>query len=397
MSFVELEPGAHRQRFRDGLQVQFMIQDSPILFTLWVGLMAVQVVTVVAAAIQPLFVRQRRLEQFPTITVVVPLCGIDPELEGNLERLFAQDYPDFVIDFAVAHPDDAAIAVARGVIARHGERTAQVRIGENPELLNLKARNEHKSLAAATTDYVYIVDSNVALPPDALRRLMALMVDDVGLVAALPIAVRPSNLAAAVETAFINGFAARFILAGAAFGMHNITGKSMLLRWSPAILEAVTENFKRLPVEDISVMQALRSHGLKIRVADFTVSHPLGARPWKEVLGRQVRWARYRRAYQPAGIFPEIAATPWPALVVAGLIAGSATIGAAPALVGTLGIWYGAELFVHLAKRWPLDLKLALCWPVRDALLPAMWALAFVRRPVSWRGSSVSARSRQHE
>ena len=51
----------------------------------------------------------------PPVSIVKPLCGLDDELEQNLESFFELDYPDYEILFSFASEDDPAFAVARRV------------------------------------------------------------------------------------------------------------------------------------------------------------------------------------------------------------------------------------------------------------------------------------------
>jgi len=46
----------------------------------------------------------------PAAAVIVPVRGIDPELETSVDAFLAQDYPDFELLFAVAHTTDPAYA-----------------------------------------------------------------------------------------------------------------------------------------------------------------------------------------------------------------------------------------------------------------------------------------------
>src|SRR5262249_57368057 len=49
----------------------------------------------------------------PPVSIIKPLCGLDDELEQNLESFFELDYPDYEILFSFATDDDPAFAVAR--------------------------------------------------------------------------------------------------------------------------------------------------------------------------------------------------------------------------------------------------------------------------------------------
>ena len=48
---------------------------------------------------------------FPPVSVLKPVCGLEPMLAENLESFFQQDYPAFELIFGARSPDDPAIAV----------------------------------------------------------------------------------------------------------------------------------------------------------------------------------------------------------------------------------------------------------------------------------------------
>jgi len=50
--------------------------------------------------------RVRPADAAPPISILVPIKGADPAIAANLEALFAQDYPQFEIVFALAETDD---------------------------------------------------------------------------------------------------------------------------------------------------------------------------------------------------------------------------------------------------------------------------------------------------
>ena len=88
-----------------------------------------------AALVRP--VRATRLrDQWPSVTVLKPLHGMEPALEHNLETVFTQAYPGSVqIVFGTSSASDPAIALA-----------AQVRV---PTLIPWGDRDKNKPRAEA--------------------------------------------------------------------------------------------------------------------------------------------------------------------------------------------------------------------------------------------------------
>ena len=68
------------------------------------------------------------------VTILKPVCGLDPGLYGNLRSFCEQDYPAYQVLFGVRDPNDPAIPVVERVI-RDGPDLDQVRkcIQENTD------------------------------------------------------------------------------------------------------------------------------------------------------------------------------------------------------------------------------------------------------------------------
>ena len=74
-----------------------------------------------------------------------------------------------------------------------------------------------------------LTDSNLLLPPDYLRRLMAEVRPGVAAVSAPALGARPGNFWGAVECAFLNTNQARWQLAGDTLGISFAQGKTLFL------------------------------------------------------------------------------------------------------------------------------------------------------------------------
>src|SRR5512136_521693 len=49
----------------------------------------------------------------PPLSLLKPLCGLEPDLENNLASFFEQDYPEYEILFAAREETDPALSLAR--------------------------------------------------------------------------------------------------------------------------------------------------------------------------------------------------------------------------------------------------------------------------------------------
>src|SRR5215813_5292315 len=117
----------------------------------------------------------------PTISLLKPLRGADPDLERHLESFFLQGYPSFEILFAVRRMDDPAVVVAERLMARYPRVPARLILTGEPPYANAKVYSMEKMAEAASADILVITDSDTSVSKDYLQRVaVAFMPERVG-------------------------------------------------------------------------------------------------------------------------------------------------------------------------------------------------------------------------
>src|SRR5271167_3844105 len=228
----------------------------------------------------------------PPVSIVQPLCGVEPFTRETLRSIFALDYPDYEILFCLANADDPIAPLVRGAIAAHPERQARLLIGDDRVSANPKLNNVVKGWKAARHDWVIVADSNVLMPPDYIQRLLSRWRPDTGIVCSPPIGSRPESFAADIECAFLNTYEARWQYAAEAAGFGFAQGKTML--WRHDILEAGggIEALGAEIAEDAASTKLIHAQGWDAHLVSQPFQQPLGVRRLKDVWSRQIRWAR---------------------------------------------------------------------------------------------------------
>src|SRR2546430_9116997 len=123
--------------------------------------------------------------ELPFVSVLKPLHGMEPMLEGNLESFFRQDYPKFEIVFGARHKDDPALRIVEGLRLKYPEVKTSVVLSGEPEYPNAKIFALEKMVSAAGT-YLVITDSDVHVSPDCLEQVVTPLLDSaVGVVTCL--------------------------------------------------------------------------------------------------------------------------------------------------------------------------------------------------------------------
>lgn len=322
----------------------------------------------------------------PPITIVRPLCGLEPYSRETLRSTFLIAYPLYEVLFCVADEADPIVRIAQAAVAAHPERPARILTGQDMLGDNPKLNNMAKGFREARFGHIVFVDSNVLTPPDYLDQLMQALETGAGMVSAPPIGLAPQGFWAEVECAFLNSYQARIQYAADTLGFGFAQGKTLFFRRGD-LERGGLEKLSAEPAEDAAATKMMRSAGRRVRLAGpfpQLIGHRSLAQMWK----RQVRWARLRRASFPAFFAPELLAGLIPPLLA--LLFGLQALGLDATNLALLFIafWYAPELYLARASGWPRLLAALL---VRDVLLPIVFIAGCAGRSFEWHGHRMSA------
>jgi ceramide glucosyltransferase len=328
----------------------------------------------------------RLVEHYPALTVLRPVCGLDEGLETTLASTFTAHGANYEVIFCVAQPTDPAIPLIRKLIASHPKVPARLLIGWDAVSGNPKLNNLVKGWKAASHAWIAMIDSNVLLPPTYIHDLFSSWREDTGLVSSPPIGIQPEGLWASVECAVLNGYQARWQLAGDQLGNGFAQGK--VLFWRRNLLDQAggPAALGRELAEDVAATKIVRARGCKVSLVRSPFPQPIYRRTFNEVWQRQVRWARVRRAGFPALFALEIVSGGFLPLAATAVLA---ALGAVPmlAIPAALAVWYGLEWAVATRAHWPTTVIQVPVWILRDMLIPAVWLASYGSRGFVWRGT----------
>jgi ceramide glucosyltransferase len=330
----------------------------------------------------------------PPVTIIRPVCGIDAYEEQTLRSTFELRYPHYEVLFCCASAEDPVVALVEHLIAEHPHIKARLLIGDDRPSQNPKLNNVLKGWRNAAHEWIVIADSNVAMPPDYLQRLLSSWRDETGLVSAPPIGCRPDGVWSELECAYLNTYQARWQYAADALGIGFAQGKNMLWRRSDLESAGGLLALAREPAEDAAATRVVRGLGLRVRLADGAFPQPLGPRTASQVWGRQVRWARLRRATFPGFFALEILsglAAPLACLLFAGWVLDMDATDVLGVAVGYVAVWLAAEAWLAGAVGWHLSWRSPWLWLLRELLLPVLLIQAWLGKSLSWRGTAMTS------
>ncbi len=324
------------------------------------------------------------------VTILRPVCGLDPFDEATLRTTFHLDHPNYEIIFCSAREHDPAVPLVRALMQQYPGIRSRLLIGDDRSTPNPKLNNLIKGWNAATTPWVIMADSNVLMPPTYIGEMLAAFRSGTGLVCSPPVGSQPDGAWAEMECAFLNTYQARWQLAADAIGFGFAQGKSML--WKKSDLdEAGGIGALALEIaEDAAATKIVRQRGLRVRLVDRPYAQPLGRKTAAQVWQRQVRWARLRRStFIPYYLLEILSGSLAPALAAA--YAG-ASFGLNPvaSIAALWVVWYGAEAALAKSADWHMTLASPAAWLARDLALPVLWIQGFMGNRFTWRGNEMT-------
>jgi ceramide glucosyltransferase len=329
----------------------------------------------------------------PPLTLLKPLHGADPGLEAYLETFFTQDYPAFEILFCARSKEDAGLAIAQRVAARHPQVPAKfLSTNGEPDWINAKAASMEHMLAAALHDILVISDSDVRVTPDYLRAV-ALPFADVrvgGMCCPYRGVAAEGGLWARLEAVGMSvEMTAGVLVARMMEGMQFTLGPTMAFR--KKTIErmggfGVTADYC---ADDFILGYETHKAGEAVVLSTHAIDHMVINASFVDSLKHQVRWMKSTRFSRPKGHFGTALTFSMP-FGLLGLAAGLEMH--RPWLGVALLAWAVAtRLALSLAvgravvedKSW---FGLLVLYPIRDLMGFGFWAASYWGSKILWRG-----------
>lgn len=339
--------------------------------------------------------RQRRASPsnavLPSVSLLKPLCGLEPGLEGNLASFFEQDYPDFEIVFGARSSEDPALQVVRAVRKRYPQVPVKVVLSGEPDRPNAKVCSLQKMYAQVSHDYLVISDSDVQVAPNYLQEVIAPLLDQkVGLVTCLYRGVPTGGMWSRLEALGMSiEMTAGVVVADMLEGMRFALGPTMATRRD--VLQAVGgfEVLADYCADDYLLGHKVYKSGRQVVLSEHVIDHVVFNRAFKPSILHQLRWMKSTRFSRPKGHIGTLLtfALPFGLLALgAGAVAGHPVLGLA-----LLGWAVLNRLLMAITAGWGTvhdRRSLRDCWlyPVRDLMGFFFWSASFVGRRIVWRG-----------
>jgi ceramide glucosyltransferase len=328
----------------------------------------------------------------PPLSVLKPLHGADPGLEGYLETFFAQDYPEYEILFCSRDANDPGLATARRVAARRAHIPAKfLSTAGEPDYINDKVISMEKMEAEATHDIFVISDSDVRVSSEYLRAVALPFADpQIGGMCCLYRGIAAEGgLWARLEAVGMSVEMTSGVLAARAMeGMQFTLGPTMAFRREIIRRMGGFRVTADYCADDFVLGNETFKLGQTVALSHHAIDHMVLHASFIGSLKHQIRWMKSTRFSRPKGHFGTALTFSMPFGLLA--LAVTAWLGHA--------IWGFALLAFAVATRLALSIAvgraivgdkswfgLLVLYPIRDFMGFCFWVASYAGRRILWR------------
>ncbi|GJD35717.1 bacteriohopanetetrol glucosamine biosynthesis glycosyltransferase HpnI [Methylobacterium aerolatum] len=323
----------------------------------------------------------------PAVTVLKPLCGMEPNLYENLETVIRQDYAGAVqIVFGVQNTADPAIGVVHALRAAYPDARIDLVVDGRQHGSNRKVSNLINMAEAIAHPVIVLADSDMVVEPDYLARLVAELAQPgvtgvTCLYHGVPAFRGPiGQLAAlAIDVQFLPN-----VVMGVSLGLAKPCFGSTVA-FTRASLDAMGgfRRFRNDLADDYAVGAALRDLGGRVVIPSFTIGHTCVDTEVSGLWRHELRWNRTIRTVDPAGYAGSVVTHAFPIALIGALLpgAGTAALGMA-----ALALACRALLCRQVERAFGLPSHATWLLPIRDILSFLNFSCAFLSGAVTWKG-----------
>jgi ceramide glucosyltransferase len=321
------------------------------------------------------------------VTLLKPLHRDEPGLEAALGTAFAQDYPGEVqVVFGLQDPADPALAIAQRLRAAHAGRDVAVVVDPREHGTNRKVSNLINMAAQARHDLIVLADSDIAVPPDYLRRVLGpLARGEAGVVTCAYYGAGRAGIWSRLAAMDLSYRFLPSVAVGVSLGLARpCMGSTIALRRETLRQIGGFEAFADRLADDYAIGESVRRAGQRSRVAPVLVAHGCAEQGLSELIAHELRWARTVRGVDPAGFAGSIVTYPLPLALIGVLLAQ-----AAPGALAILAVALICRAWMIRQVEKVAEPVPGAWWlfPARDMLSLIVFVGSFFVRTVQWRGA----------
>ena len=329
------------------------------------------------------------------ISILKPLCGVDDDLEANLECFATLDHPRYEVILGVRDTRDPAYEVAVAAVARW-PHLMRLELQRGEPGLNPKVNQLITLESVARYDVLLISDSNTRVGPGYLEEISRLFEDPtVGCVSNPIGGMGEQNLGALMDNLY------QCIYSGAgpisskrAAHQDIVVGKSMALRRDTLKALGGFSSVRNVLAEDFILGRRVpRELGQRTVLARSLVYNVSQSKSLSNLFKRYARLSLVQFSCLPLPVYlMEVLISPLPWAVLGALASPSmrSLAGLGAVALGKLLLDVSTFRLLRPGQRTPWEVVPAVF--LKEILVLAAWAYAPFARTVSWRGNTLRVR-----
>lgn len=341
--------------------------------------------------------------EYPSLTVIRPIKGVDSGLRENVIAGFEDMYPAPVQTIFVLDDDaDPAVPIVRDVIAerlRNGEPAEATILfsGQPPKNRTGKLNAMIQSYAKAENTLIAFVDSDIRQSPGDLKRLVATLLSDDEAGSSFPTVVSAAPVHTVGDTGYavmVNGLYEPSALAtakGNGGTLPFIMGHMMVLRREAIQAIGGLETAEGQLVDDMYLGRRMVEEGYRNLLSPKPVAIIQQDSSFEEFVGILIRWIAFSISGLPFWTTKLPHALTGMALWGGILSTGFALTIASPGLAAmgiftTLSVPYTInDLHFRMSKN-PIPWQYAWASMIIWLAAPLIYLQIWIKREVNWRG-----------
>lgn len=329
------------------------------------------------------------------VTILKPLCGLEPGLETCLRSFCTQDYPAYQIVFGVADANDPVLTVARRLQDEFDTLSIDVVVDPTPHGSNRKVSNLINMLPFAAFETLVVADSDILVGTDYLDRVVTTLGTQPGGLVTCAYRARPGeSVWSRLAALFVNEWFLPSVLISQRLGYTGFGFGSTLALTRQTL--AAAGGFQAVANEladDHALTARVRmATNQPVVLSDYIVTTLTNDATFGTMLAHETRWMRTIRLITPQSYFLTGFSFGLP-VACAAIVLGYNS----PLVWVLVGVALAARLDLHRTQSRHFERSM---WrdiallPLRGALNALIWALGFGRKSVQWRGHRYAVDSR---
>jgi ceramide glucosyltransferase len=321
----------------------------------------------------------------PSVTVLKPLCGQEPDLLGRLLGFAHQCYTGRVqIVLGSQHRTDPAMDAVKRLQELRPDIAIEAAVEPRAFGTNRKVTNLVNMAPLAANDVVVLSDSDIEVGPTYLADVVAeLQKPGVGAVTCLYHGIAGEGLWSRLSAMSINTYFLSNVVVARSLGLAQpCFGATIALRRETLEEIGGFEAFADCLADDYEIGIAVRKAGYEVAIPPFSVGHVCFERTAGELLRHQMRQSRTIRTIDPVGYAGAIISHPF-ALSLIGAVLGSPF----GLLVAALAVVGRTIQTIAVERAFGLERQPYWLIPFRDLIAFTTFVSGFFGTTVSWRGS----------